>query len=214
MEKDYKLPAIAWLKMTDYTHGWMQDRLGGGARVGKQRVISIMHLPNAKELLKMETEEDYMEAKKIGITMSGTRRNCIDLGLKLNPDIVKQLYGVTSEDLALYVPVECPKMCLTKNGVLRPWTLDVCFGAKQAIALQRLLKSEFWHSVEMFDKEYAIQLQGKKYPAVDMIEDFCKETETPGEYIDAIRREWQRRVKRMSSSHILPHELHDRCSGT
>ncbi len=196
MEKDYKLPAIAWLEMTDYTHGWMQSRLGGGARIGNQRVISVMHLPGAKELLKMETKEDYMDRVRVKNAMSGTRRNCIDLGLKLDPDIVKQLYGVTAEDLALYVPVECPKMCLTKNGVLRPWTLDVCFGTKQAVALQRLIKKEFWNDVEKFNMEYAQRLNGKKYPAVDMIWDFCKETETPDMYVDAIRREWQRKQKK------------------
>lgn len=196
MEKDYKLPAIAWLKMTDYTHGWMQSQLGGGARVGNQRVISIMHLQGAKALLKMETKEDYMDRGKTENAMSGTRRNCIDLGMKLNPDVVKQLYGVTAEDIALYVPVECPKMCLTKNGVLRPWTLDVCFGTKQAVALQRLIKKEFWSEVEKFDQEYAQRLNGEKYPAVDMIWDFCKETDTPDMYVDAIRREWQRKQKR------------------
>lgn len=197
MEKDYKLPAIAWLEMTDYTHGWMQSRLGGGARIGNQRVISVMHLPGAKELLKMETKEDYMDRERVKNAMSGTRRNCIDLGLKLDPDIVKQLYGVTAEDFALYVPVECPKMCLTKNGVLRPWTLDVCFGTKQAVALQRLIKREFWNDVEKFNMEYAQRLNGKKYPAVDMIWDFCKETETPDMYVDAIRREWQRKQKKI-----------------
>lgn len=196
MGKDYKLPAIAWLKMTAYTHGWMQSQLGGGARVGNQRVISIMHIQGAKEALKMETREDYMDMEKVENAMSCTRKNCIDLGIKLNPDVVEQLYGVTTEDLALYIPVECPKMCLTKNGVLRPWTLDVSFGVKQAVALQRLIKKEFWNDVENFDREYAQRLNGKKYPAVDMVWDFCKETETPDMYVDEIKREWQRKQKK------------------
>ena len=106
---------------------------------------------------------------------------------------------MTKELLKLYVPIECPKMCLTKNGVLRPWTLNVCFDKEQATALQKLLRREFWKAVEKYNAEYARKMGGKKYPAIDMIEDFCMDTETPDMYTEAIRREWQRRCKRKST---------------
>lgn len=195
-EKNYKLPAIVWLKMTDYTHGWLQHELGGGARIKEQRVVSVQHLPGAREILRMETVEDMMERKPLGNALSATRKNCMEAGLEIDPSTMEKEYGVTRELLELFVPVECPKMCLTRRGVLRPWTLDVCFGKTQATSLQRLLRNEFWKAVEEFDVQYAAMLSGKKYPAVDMIEAFCAETGTPDLYVEAIRREWQRRVKR------------------
>ncbi len=195
-ERYYKLPAIVWLKMTDYTHGWLQHELGGGARIKEQRVVCVQHLPGAREILRMETVEDMMERRPLGNALSATRKNCMEAGLEIDPSTMEKEYGVTREQLALFVPVECPKMCLTRRGVLRPWTLDVCFGKAQATSLQRLLRNEFWKAVEEFDREYAQMMNGEKYPAIDMIEEFCLKTETPDLYVEAIRREWQRRVKR------------------
>lgn len=196
MEKSYKVPPIVWLRVTDYMHGWLQYELGGDARVRDQRVVCVQHLPGAREVLRMETVDDMVEIKPVGNAMSATRRNCITAGLDLDPQVVERLYGMTREALALFVPVECPRMCLTGNGVLRPWTLDVCLGKEQASAMQRLLRQAFWDAVEDFDREYAARMNGRKYPAVDMIEDFCARTGTPDLYVMAMRREWQRRVKR------------------
>lgn len=195
-EKNYKIPAIVWLKMTDYTHGWLQFELGGGARVKNQRVVCVQHLPGARRVLRMEAVEDMMERKPIGNAMSATRKLCMEAGLEIDPDTMEKEYGVTQERLELFVPVECPKMCMTKHGVLRPWTLDVCFGKEQATAMQALLRAEFWKAVEEFDREYAQSMDGEKYPAVEMIEAFCAKTETPDLYVEAMRREWQRRCKR------------------
>ena len=89
-------------------------------------------------------------------------------------------------------------MRLTKNGVLRPWTLDACFGKKQARLLQDLLRDEFWKAVGEFDARFVYKQDGRKYPAREMIEEFCAETDTPDMYVDTIRREWQRRQKRQS----------------
>ena len=200
MEKNYKLPAITWLKMTDFTHGWLQYELGGALRIKDQLVLSVQHLPGAREVLRMETVEDLMDRQPVGNSMSATRKNCIDAGLDLDPTVVERMYGLTKDSLKLYVPIECPKMCLTKNGVLRPWTLDVNFGQRQATSLQRLLRQEFWKAVEEFDGRYAEKMDGKRYPAVNMIEDFCAETNTPDLYVEAMRREWQRRVKRGAKS--------------
>ncbi len=196
MERTYKIPPVVWLKMTDYMHGWLQHDLGGAARIHNQRVVCVQHLPGARDILRMETAEDVMDHTPVGNVMSATRRNCLCAGIGIDSSFIECEYGLTAEGLDLFVPIECPRMCLTKNGVLRPWTLDVCFGKEQATAMQRLLRGEFWKAVGEFNEEYARQRGGRGYPAIEMIEGFCTKTETPDLYIDAIRREWQRRVKR------------------
>ena len=195
-EKNYKTPPIVWLKMTDYMHGWLQYELGGGARVGAQRVVCVQHLPGARKILRMETSEDVQEGKIVGNSMSDTWKNCIEAGINLDADAVKREYGMTRENLRLFVPIECPKMCMTKDGVLRPWTLDVTFGREQSTAMQRLLREAFWKAVEEYDDAYRKKMEGRKYPAIDMIEDFCADTDTQDIHAEAIRREWQRRCKR------------------
>ncbi len=196
MEKTYKIPAIVWLKVTDYMHGWLQTELGGEARIGDQRVVSVQHLPGARAVLRKETWEDMMEPKIIGNAMSDRRKNCLEAGMDIDPDVVERMYGMTRETMKLFVPIECPKMCLTKYGVIRPWSLDVCLKKDQASALLNLLRHAFWEAVEEYDAEYARKLHGKKYPAKEMIESFCSDTQTPDVYVDAMRREWQRRKKR------------------
>lgn len=200
MEKNYTPPPIVWLKMTDYMHGWLQHELSGAVSVGGQHVICVQHLPGARDVLRMETMEDMMEPRKVQNAMSSTRRNCVAAGLELEPQVVERLYGMTEKTLQTFVPVECPRMCMTRNGVLRPWTLDTCLGKEQASALQRLLKQAFWDAVKRFDVEYASESDGEPYPAVEMIEAFCSATRTPDLYVDAMRREWQRREKRQAAA--------------
>jgi hypothetical protein len=62
--------------------------------------------------------------------------------------------------------------------------------------MQKLLSEAFWKGVEDFDRDYAEKQNGARYAAVDMIEAFCVDTGTPDIHVDALRREWQRRVKR------------------
>lgn len=195
-EKSYKLPALCWLKVTDFVHGWLQYELGGGARVKEQRVVSVQHLEGARAVLRMETVDDVMEPGEIVSAMSATRRNCIEAGLTLDERVTQQMYGIDRETLRQFVPIECPRMALTKHGVLRPWTDDTCFGVKQATALQRLLREAFWQAVGEFAERYATLRQGEKYPQEEMIEAFCKETGTQDIHVPAIHREWQRRCKR------------------
>lgn len=195
----YELPAIVWLRVTDYMHGWLQRELGGGLRINDQRVISVQHLPGAREILTMETVGCAMQHPVVN-AMSADWKNCIERGLDMDADTMEREYGITADVLKLFIPIECPRMCLTKGGVLRPWTLDVCFSPRQASAMQRLLRAAFWDGVAVFDRDYARKMEGRKYPAVDMIEDFCAETKTPDLYVDALRREWQRRVKRERDS--------------
>lgn len=194
-----KLPAIVWLKVTDYMHGWIQHDLGGSLKVRDQRVVCLLHLEGARDVMLMESQEDSVEMKPVGNAMSATLRNCIDAGLRLDPDWTRRAYGVDYEGLKLFMPIECPPNCITETGTLRPWSLDTSFGQRQATAMQRLLRQVFWEAVEDFDREYAALLEGRDYPAVDMIEAFCRESHTPELYIEPMRREWQRRRKRQNN---------------
>lgn len=192
-----ELPPITWLRVTDYMHGWIQQELTGELKIQEQRVVCVEHLKGAHEVLRMETVEAPVE-RPVGKSISSTFRNCIDAGLDIDEDAMRETYGVTREDLKLYLPIECPPKCLTRNGVLRRWTGDTRFGRQQTSAMQQLLRDTFWEAVERFDRAYAQKMGSKDYPAVDMIEAFCAETKTPDIYVDAMRREWQRRQKRHS----------------
>lgn len=194
--KKYKVPPIVWLKLTDYMHGWLQSELGGGSRVGDQRVVSVQHLPNARNVLRMETMDDIaLEPMKMWNSMSATRRNMMAAGLELDEDYMEREYGMTKALMKLFVPIECPKMTLTKYGVMRPWSLDTNLSRRQANELIQVVRTGFWEAVEEFDDNYAVEHRGEKYAAADMVEAFCKETQTLDKYEDAIRREWQRRLK-------------------
>jgi len=195
-EKSYKLPAICWLRVTDFLLGWLDYELGGGVRVNNRRVVSVQHLDGARAALRMETIDDTMEPGAVGSAMSAARYNCVAAGMTLNPEVVQQLYDVTEEELALFVPIECPRLTLTNNGVLRPWTSATCFGQKQATALNRLLREAFWQAVGEFSEQYTRQRRGEKYAQEEMIEAFFRETKTSDIHVEAIRREWQRRCKR------------------
>ena len=197
-EKQYKLPAIIWLKVTDYMHGWLQRDLGCAYRIGDKRVVCAFDVPGVLSIMMMETVKEKAEQKIIGNSISAVRRNCIESGLEVDREATIEMYGLTDGLLDLFVPVECPKRCLTSSGVLRPWTLDVNLSPRQATALQRALRQAFWDAVGAFNSRYARMMGGRKYPAVDMIEAFCAETETPDLYVEAMRREWQRRVKRVA----------------
>ena len=205
MEKNYRLPPIVWLRMTDYMHGWLDYELGGGARVAGRRVLSVQDIPGAREVFRMESVEDVaMESAKVGNSMSGNRRDCLSAGLELDAEYILREFGMTKDQMDLFVPIECPRRCMTEGGVLRRWTLDVNLGREQASAMQRLLRGAFWRAVEEFNTAYAGKMNGEKYPAVDMIEAFCARTKTPDLYVEAMRREWQRRVKRGDSRDIKP----------
>ena len=195
-EKTYKLPALCWLRVTDFLVGWLEYELGGGVRVNNKRVVCLQHLDGARAALRMETVDDTMEAGAVGNAMSAARYNCISSGMQLNADVVQELYGISEKELALFVPIECPRLALTASGVLRPWTIGTCFGQKQTTALHRLLREAFWQAVVEFSEGYARKRQGERYAQEEMIEAFCKETGTDDIHVAALRREWQRRCKR------------------
>lgn len=196
--KQCKLPPIVWLKVTDFMHGWLQHELGGTLRIKDQRVVSMQHLPGARNILRfMETELEDEDGKSvvnkpIGMSMSAVKKNCAEAGLSLNDGT----YKITRDELKLFAPIECPKRCVNQNGTVRPWTERVNLGKCQASELLNLLRNEFWKDVGEFSVKYAAQHEGEKYPQLEMIEAFCAETDTPIMYAETIRREWQRRVKR------------------
>lgn len=199
-DKTYKQPPVTWLKVTDYLHGWLNAELAGGARVREQRIISVAHLKGAKDVLAMQTTDNTdLSADDVGTTMSATMRNAIDAGIRYDAAAVEQIYGVTKEALRLYVPIECPENAVTDGGVVRPWSHDICFSHKQAVAMQRLLRERFWQAVSDYAQEYAREHRGEKYAQQDMIEAFCQATKTDDIHVEALRREWQRRVKRKAS---------------
>ena len=208
-ERAYRMPVVVWLKVTDYMHGWLQKELVGGTRIGGKRVVSLQHLDGARDVLRLETcndvtgdgdgEEVEMVPDVQELSMSMNRWSCIDAGLSLDPKAVERHYGIGREDLALFVPVECPRTCLTPDGVLRPWTSDRCFGRQQANELLKILRKAFWRGVADFDREYASRQDGDDYPAIDMIEAFCREMNTSDLHADALRREWMRQRKKVKS---------------
>ena len=195
MDKGNKTQVVVWLKVTDYMHGWMQHELGGGARVKDQKVVCIGHLEGVKDVMRMEAAVDPKGRNIVVNAMSANTRNCIVAGTDIDREFVVDKYGMTADQLEYFMPIECPRMYTNDMGVLRPWTSDVSLGKEQATALQRLLRNAFWKAVERYDRKYAAT-HGKSYPAVEMIEAFCQETRTPDLYVEAMRREWQRRVKR------------------
>lgn len=201
-EKSFKMPVVAWLRVTDYMHGWIQKELAGGARIGGKKVVCVQHLGGGRDALRMETADDVTgdnEDMKPAVqenSLSATRWSCIDAGLTLDQKAVEQHYGMTRQELSLFVPVECPGTCLTPLGVLRPWTADRCFGRQQSTALQRVLREAFWRGIAEYDREYARRMEGEKYAVIDMIEAFCRDTGTSDLHADAMRREWMRQRKR------------------
>lgn len=191
-----RLPSIVWLKVTDYMLPWLEKELGGKVRAKERKVLSVQHLTGAREILRMETVTDNIDNKVTGKSMSPMVRNCIDAGMSMDAETVEEMFGISRQDLKSYVPIECPKMCVTELGMIRPWELDVNFSRSQANRMIELLRREFWNAVAEFAEEYAREHEGEKYAQADMIEDFCKNSETPDVFVDAMRREWQRRCKR------------------
>lgn len=192
-----KMPAICWLKVTDYMHDWVRHELCGTLLVRNHPIVCLLHLKGVREIMRMKIYEDIeLEAGEAENALSAQRYKMIRAGLDVSEQVTSQLYGISSEELQMYMPVECPPVCLTESGVLRPWTNDICFTHQQATQLQRLIRETFFKAVADFDARYAESLNGRYYPAVDMVEAFCSEMEINDMYVEAIRREWQRRQKR------------------
>lgn len=190
------MDTICWLKITDYMQGWLKSTLCGGKKVRNMPVISVRHIEGAREVMMMPAEDELPDGGAPGNAISATWRNALESGIIIDPKTMEKEYGVTREVLRQYLPIECPKHAVTKDGIIRQWTNDTCFGKQQATALLRLLREAFWQAVGEFSEEYSREHAGEKYAQVEMIESFCKETHTDDVYAEAMRREWQRRQKR------------------
>ena len=190
------METICWLKVTDYMRGWARCALGCGTKIGKEPLISLYQIMGAKEVLEIGTDDDLPDHGTPGNAMSATWRCALEVGLEYDPATMECIYGVTEETLEQCLPIACPPTAMTVNGISRAWTNDTCFGREQAMALQKLLREAFWTAVGQYSKQYAQEHRGEKYAQVEMIEAFCRETKTDDMYVEAMRREWQRRNKR------------------
>ena len=191
------METICWLKVTDYMRGWARCALGCGTKIGKEPLISLYQIMGAKEVLEIGTDDDLPDHGTPGNAMSATWRCALEVGLEYDPATMECIYGVTEETMEQYLPIACPPTARTVNGISRAWTNDTCFGREQAMALQKLLREAFWTAVGQYSKQYAQEHRGEKYAQVEMIEAFCRETKTDDMYVEAMRREWQRRNKRI-----------------
>ena len=177
--------------MTTYTHYWLEREFGGEVKLHGKRILSIAHLPGMRDILRMPTREDMVGGAPVRLSMSAMRMDCMQAGIDIGPFTIEQKYHLTPKILGTFVPIECPRMAMTANGVLRPWNRMTTFGKTQAFTLCRMLRSVFWKAVENYDSEMRAEAR-KNYADVRMIEGFCADTGTPDIYIDDLRREWQR----------------------
>lgn len=198
MAKSTKMPAIAWLRVTEFTRGWLDYEFGSKVMVNGRRVVCLQHLDGVRDILRMETVDD-MELSPdlpVELSLSASRYGVISAAMTLSPEATERMYNLSPKQLQQFVPIEVPRVRLTEDGLLRPWSGDAMLGNAQAKALLRLLREAFWEGVEQFASRYAREHEGERYAQEDMIEAFCKMTKTSELHIEAIRREWQRRAKR------------------
>lgn len=198
MAKSFKMPAIVWLRVTEFIMGWLVYEYGSKVMVNGRRVVCLQHLDGVRDILRMETVDD-MELSPdlpVELSLSASRYGVISAAMALNPEATERIYHQSLEQLQQFVPIECPRLRLTQEGLLRPWSGDAMLGDAQAKALLRLLREAFWEDVERFARRYASEHEGERYAQEDMIAAFCRMTRTSELHIEAIRREWQRRCKR------------------
>lgn len=200
MDKNGKMPAIVWLRVTGFLSGWLVYEYGSKVMVNGRRVICLQHLDGMRDVMRMETVDD-MELSPdlpVELSLSASRYGLISAAMALSPEATERMYHISQEKMLQFVPIECPRLRLTQDGLLRPWCGDAMFGEQQAKELLRLLRHYFWEGVGQFAKRYASQHDGEKYAQQDMIEAFCRETRTSELHVEDIRREWQRRAKRVA----------------
>lgn len=191
---NYPTPAVAWLQITKYMHEWLINEFGGNVRLHNKPVLTVTYLPGVKKVLRMETMDDVTDISDNKFSMSAMRMDCVTLGCSIGPKTMQEQYGITPELLDTYLPIECPRMALTKYGVLRPWARNMAFGKQQAIELLTLLRNAFWDNVN----EYYHNLIDKgeaPETAIELIRTYCEENHISEVHLDDLRREWQRLLK-------------------
>lgn len=190
------METICWLKITDYMQGWMRATLGGPERVKNDPVIHVHTLDGAGAVMMMTTDNEPSWMGVPGNVICDTWHAALSVGMEIDARGMQKELGITREVLAQYLPIACPKNALADDGSIHPWDSDTSFGKEQATALQRLLREAFWESVDNYSREYNKEHLGEKYAQIEMLEAFCKEYHTDDMYIQAMRREWQRRCQR------------------
>lgn len=192
------MPAIAWLRVTDFVRGWLDYEFGSKVQVNGRRVVCLHHLDGVRDILRMEAVDDVELSPDLPVelSLSAQRYSMLQAAMTLSPEATERVYHLSLEELLSFVPIEVPRVRLTEEGLLRPWSGDTMLGDAQAKALLRLLREAFWEDVERFARRYARQREGEKYAQEDMIAAFCQKTKTSDIHVEAIRREWQRRAKR------------------
>jgi len=198
MAKSFRMPTIVWLRVTEFISGWLIYEFGSKAMVNGRRVVCLQHMDGVRDILRMEAVDD-MELSPdlpVDLSLSASRYGMLQAAMTLSPEVAERIYHLSPEQLQQFVPIECPRLRLTPDGLLRPWSGNVMLGGAQAKALLRLLREAFWEDVELFAGRYAREHEGERYAQEDMIVAFCKMTKTSELHIEAIRREWQRRRKR------------------
>lgn len=192
------MPAIVWLRVTEFIRGWLDYEYGARAMVHGKRVVCVHHLDGVRDILRMETVDDTELSTDlpVDLSLSASRYSMLQAAMTLSPEATERMYHLSPEQMQQFVPIECPRLRLTQEGLLREWGGDAMLGDAQAKALLRLLRHYFWEDVERFAGRYAREHEGEKYAQEDMIAAFCRLTKTSDLHIEAMRREWQRRCKR------------------
>lgn len=198
MAKSFRMPAIVWLRVTEFIRGWLDYEFGSKVMVNGRRVVCLQHLDGARDILRMETVDDTELSPDLPVelSLSASRYSMLQAAMTLSPEATERICHLSPEQMQQFVPIEVPRVRLTEEGLLRPWSGDAMLGDAQAKALLRLLREAFWEDVEQFARRYAREHEGEEYAQEDMIAAFCKMTKTSELHIEAIRREWQRRCKR------------------
>lgn len=186
---------ICWLKITDYIRGWARITLGSSLCVREEPVLIVTQLPGAQEALLLGTV-DRLPKSKLGNAISATWMNALEAGIAIDPVGVQLEYGIGADTLCQYLPIACPANAFSEDGTLRPWTHETAFGERQSVVMQRVIRESFWTAVRQFSEKYARLRNGESYAQIEMIEAFCKHAHTDDIYAEAIRREWQRRLKK------------------
>lgn len=188
---NYPTPPVAWLSVTTYMHHWLCREFGGAVHLHEKPVLSISHLPGAREILRMQTQDDVMKPAQMRWSLSAMQMDCLKAGIRVGPKAVESMYNMTPEMLNTFLPIECPRMALTTNGVMRPWNRVISFGQSQAFALTKLLRNTFWQAVGDYESRFQWP-EGAQHTTIAMIEGFCADTGTPDIFAADLRREWQR----------------------
>ena len=198
MARNGRMPAIVWLRVTEFLSGWLVYEYGSKVMVNGRRVVCLQHMDGMRDVLRMETVADLELSPDapVGLSLSASRYGMLQAAMTLSPEATERVYHLSLEELLSFVPIEVPRVRLTQEGLLREWGGDAMLGDAQAKALLRLLREAFWEDVERFARRYAREHEGEKYAQEDMIVAFCRMTKTSELHIEAIRREWQRRCKR------------------